>query len=301
MPSSKPVRRPLTQPALGAAWMVAAAAAFSLMTWSIRELATMAASEVIFLRSLLGMFLLLPWLRLPEGRFFRRPRIGVFVLRACLSYSAMLAWFFAIQHVVLADGVALQFTLPLFTILFAIVVFKETVGIRRWSAILIGFLGALIIIRPGFAVIDGAMMLVVVSAALYAAANMCVKFLARHERAETMVFYLHALTLPMALIGALPYWIWPAWTDIPWIILLGVSGTLAHYCFSRSMAVADASVVMPFDYLRLPMLALVGYLAYGETASGWTWVGAAVICTATFYIVRRESRLARAREPVETT
>jgi len=110
------------------------------------------------------------------------------------------------------------------------------------------------------------------------------------------VFYLHALTLPLALAGAIPYWIWPGWGDVPWIIMLGVSGTLAHYCFTRSMAIADASVVMPFDYLRLPMLAAVGYFAYSESATVWTWVGALIICSSTFYIVRRESRMARAAE-----
>jgi drug/metabolite transporter (DMT)-like permease len=283
----------MTQPALGAAWMIGAAGAFTLMTWSIRELAPIAASEVIFLRSLVGLFLLLPWLRLPEGRFFRRPRIGVFWVRAFLSYAPMLAWFYAIQHVVLADAVALQFTLPLFTILFAILVFKEPVGVRRWTATVIGFAGAVIIIRPGFAELDAPTVLVLGSAALYAAGNICVKYLSGHEKAETMVFYLHALTLPLALAGAIPFWVWPGWADAPWILVLGVSGTLAHYCFSRSMAVTDASVVMPFDYLRLPMLAALGYLAYGEAATAWTWAGAAVICSATLYIARRESRIAR--------
>jgi drug/metabolite transporter (DMT)-like permease len=286
----------MTAPARAAAWMVAAAVSFALMTWAIRELAPIAASEVIFLRSLVGLLVVLPWLRFPEGRLLRRPRMGVFCLRAGLSYAAMLAWFYAIQNVVLADAVALQFTLPLFTILFAIIVFKEPVGIRRWAATVIGFAGALIIIRPGFAAIDGATMLVIVSSATYAASNMAVRYLARREQAQTLVFYLHALTLPMALVGAIPFWIWPGWADLPWIIVLGITGTTAHYCFARSMAIADASVVMPFDYLRLPMLAAVGYFAYSESTSVWTWVGAAVICSSTFYIVHRESQIARAKE-----
>lgn len=287
-------RRPLTAPAQGAAWMIAAAVSFSLMTWAIRELAPISASEIIFLRSLVGLFFVLPWLRLPEGRLLRRPRIGLFGLRAVMSYGAMLAWFYAIHHAVLADAVALQFTLPLFTILFAIVVFREPVGMRRWSATIIGFLGALVIIRPGFAEIDAAMALVLLSSALYGATNIVVKYLTRFERAATLVFYLHVLTLPMALAGALPYWVWPGWADLPWILILGATGTLAHYCFSRAMAAADASVVMPLDYLRLPMLAALGYFAYGEATTGWTWAGAAIICSSTFYITRREAQIARA-------
>lgn len=288
----------ISAPARGALWMTAAAGNFALMSWAIRELAPIGASEVVFLRSLFGLFMVLPWLIFSNGmgntRLFRRPRMRLFCLRGVLSHLAMLAWFYALQNMVLADAVALQFTLPLFTVLFAIIFFREAVGVRRWMAILIGFGGALVIIRPGFAEINDVALIVILSAALYASANMIIKRLLSDEKPITLVFYLHVITLPLALAGAIPFWIWPGWADVPWILVLAGTGSLAHYCFSRAMAVADASVVMPFDYLRLPFLALIGFLAFGEVPEIWSWIGAAIITGANFYIIRREARLARA-------
>ncbi len=285
-----------TAPVRGAAWMTAAAFSFVFMSWSIKALHPISASEIVFFRSLLGLVLILPTVGVPL-RELVRPRWPKFYLaRGVLSYFAMLTWFYPLQVLVLADAVALQFTLPLFTILFAIIIFREPVGVRRWTATLIGFAGALLIIRPGFAQVDVAMILVLVSAALYSTANMVVKKLSGIERPGVIVFYLHAVTLPLALAGAIPYWIWPSWSDVPWIIVLAVTGSAAHYCFTRSMRASEVSIVMPFDYLRLPMIALVGYFAYDQTAQIWTWLGAAVICGASFYILKREAEIAHARD-----
>jgi drug/metabolite transporter (DMT)-like permease len=285
-----------TAPVRGAAWMTGAAASFVVMSWSIRALAPITASEIIFFRSLFGLVLILPTVGLPL-RDLVRPRWPKFYcLRGVLSYLAMLAWFYPLQVLVLADAVALQFTLTLFTILFAIIVFKEQVGFRRWTATLVGFAGALLIIRPGFAEVDVAMILVLVSAALYASANIIVKKLSGIERPGVIVFYMHAVTLPLALVGAVPYWVWPGAGDWPWIAVLALSGSMAHYCFTRAMSTSEVSIVMPFDYLRLPLIALVGYFVYGQSAAIWTWVGAAVICGASLYIIRREAQIAHRRD-----
>lgn len=285
-----------TAPVRGAAWMTAAALAFVIMSWAIKALAPITASEIVFFRSLLGLVMILPTVDVPLRELLRPRWPKLYLTRGVLSYFAMLTWFYPLQVLVLADAVALQFTLPLFTILFAIVVFREPVGVRRWTATIIGFAGALLIIRPGFAEFDFRMVLVLVSAALYASANMVVKKLSGIERPGVVVFYLHAVTLPFALIGAVPYWIWPSWADLPWIIVLGVSGSAAHYCFTRSMHASEVSIVMPFDYLRLPLIAVVGYFAYGQSAQVWTWLGAAVICGASFYILKREAQIAHARD-----
>jgi len=277
-------------------WMTCAAAAFVLMSWAIRALAPITASEIIFFRSLFGLVLILPTVNVPLRQLVRPRWPKLYLLRGCLSYLAMLSWFYPLQILVLADAVALQFTLPLFTILFAIFVFREQVGVRRWTATAIGFGGALLIIRPGFAEVDIGMVLVLVSAALYASVNMVVKKLSGIEDPGVIVFYLHAVTLPLALAGAIPYWIWPTWMDVPWILVLAVTGSAAHYCFTRSMRASEVSIVMPFDYMRLPMIALVGYFAYGQSAQIWTWLGAAVICGASLYILKREAEIAQARD-----
>ncbi len=285
-----------TAPVRGAAWMTGAATSFVIMSWAIRALAPIGASEIVFFRSLLGLALILPTTGVPLSYVVRPRWPRFYLLRGVLSYLAMVCWFYPLQKLVLADAVALQFTLPLFTILFAIVVFREPVGARRWTATVVGFSGAMLIIRPGFAQVDSAMILVLVSAALYASANMVVKKLSGIERPGVVVFYLHAVTLPLALMGAIPYWIWPGWSDLPWIAVLAVAGSSAHYCFTRSMRASEVSIVMPFDYLRLPLIALIGYFAYGQTPLVWTWMGAAVICGASFYILKREAQIAHARD-----
>lgn len=289
----------MTAPVRGAAWMTAAATAFVVMSWAIKALAPITASEIIFFRSLIGLGLILPTVGVPLRELVRPRWPRFYLLRGGLSYLAMLCWFYPLQVLVMADAVALQFTLPLFTILFAIVVFKEPVGVRRWTATAIGFAGALLIIRPGFAEVDGRMLLVLLSAALYASANMVVKKLSGIERPGIIVFYMHAVTLPLALVGAVPYWIWPSMADLPWIAVLAVAGSVAHYCFTRSMHASEVSIVMPFDYLRLPMIALVGYFAYDQSAQVWTWIGAAIICGASFYILKREAEIAHARDKAE--
>lgn len=286
-----------TAPVRGAAWMTLAAAAFVAMSWAIRALAPINASEIVFFRSLFGLAIILPAIGMADIRGLLRPKWPkLYLLRGGLSYLAMLTWFYPLQVLVLADAVALQFTLPLFTILFAIVILRERVGVRRWTATIMGFLGALLILRPGFAEVEPAMVLVLVSAALYASANMVVKTLSGRERPGVIVFYLHLVTLPLALAGAVPYWIWPTWADVPWIAVLAFSASAAHFCFTKSMSTSDVSIVMPFDYLRLPMIALVGYFAYDQTSSMWTWVGAAVICGASFYILKREAEIAHRRD-----
>jgi drug/metabolite transporter (DMT)-like permease len=277
----------------GILWMIAGVVIFVFMGWSVRALAPIPASELVLFRSFVGLFLVIPFLGVPVAKLMRPRRLGLFSFRAVLSYVAMLAWFYGLQNLALADAVALHFTLPLFTTLFAILFFGEPVGIRRWVATAVGFAGALIVIRPGFAEVNTAAVLVLGSAALYAAANMTIKMLSESEHPMVVVFWMHLLTLPMGLVGALPYWIWPGWDDAPWILVLAATGSAAHYCVTRSLSLADASVVFPFDYLRMPLMALVGYLAYGETQVVWTWVGAVIIAGASIYIARREARAKR--------
>jgi drug/metabolite transporter (DMT)-like permease len=101
------------------------------------------------------------------------------------------------------------------------------------------------------------------------------------------------ITLPLALAGAIPYWIWPGWAELPWILVLAATGSMAHYCFSRALAIADVSVVIPFDYLRLPFLAAIGFFAFGEVPEIWSWIGAGIIIASTLYIARREAVIAR--------
>jgi drug/metabolite transporter (DMT)-like permease len=119
-----------------------------------------------------------------------------------------------------------------------------------------------------------------------------VKTLARTEPTNAVVTYMVLLMTPMSLVTAVPVWDWPAWSLWPWLVTMGAVGSAGHFCFTRSLALADASAVMPYDYTRLLFVAGIGWIAFGEFPDGWTWVGAAVIAAATVYITRRESYLA---------
>ena len=166
---------------------------------------------------------------------------------------------------------------------------REKVGIHRWGATLAGFGGALVIIRPGVTDVSLPILLVVLSSALYAGAWSSVKILTRTDSAAVTVFWMNLLMLPLTAIPMVFVWVTPGPEDLLPIVVMALSGWAAHFCQARAFEAADASAVMPFDFLRLPLGALFGYLLFAELIDGWTWAGAVVIFLAGYYITRRES------------
>ena len=164
---------------------------------------------------------------------------------------------------------------------------------RRWAATLVGFLGVLIILRPGFAELSLVMLLPIGAALFQAMGALLVKSLSRTEGAGTVVAYMNLLLTPMSLVPALFVWQWPSWWVLGICAFVGFTGALAHVAFTRAYALADASAVMPFDYMRLPFTAALAFLLFAEIPDFWTWVGAAVIAASAIYIGHREARLAR--------
>jgi drug/metabolite transporter (DMT)-like permease len=164
---------------------------------------------------------------------------------------------------------------------------------RRWSATILGFVGVLIILRPGFLEVTPEMALPVVAAAFMATAVLIVKSLSRTEAAGTVVIYMNLILTPLSLVPALFVWRWP--TSPTWLhlMLLGLFAALAHLALTRAYAKADASAVLPFDYARLPLIAIIAYFAFGEVPGVWTWIGATVIVASAIYIVQRESKMPR--------
>ena len=223
----------------------------------------------------------------------RTDRMGLHVFRAVVGMLAMFIWFTAVTLVPLAEAVALNFTLPLFATAGAALFLRETVGLRRWGATACGFLGMLIILRPGFNEITYATWLPVIAAFFMAVSVLTVKRLSATESPATVVLYMNLFMTPLSLPPALLVWNWPSLQAFLACVALGLLAMIAHLALTRSYAKADASAVMPFDYMRLPFIALFAYALYGETADGWTWLGAGVIALSTFYIARREAYLAR--------
>ncbi len=267
------------------------------MAVSVRKLsATMSVFEIMFFRALIGFLFVMPWaIRVgPPG--WRPPRPGLVTLRGVLLFAAVLAWFLAIAIIPVSDAVALQFTLPLFVVVGAGMFLRERVGPRRALVVVVGFMGALVIIRPGLNEISPAVLLVFLSVGFYVAVHLMTKALAAEVPGSLLVFHMNLLMMPLGLIFAFLFsgWTMPAWSDAPWLMVVGVASALAHIFMTRAYRAADASFVEPIDFMRLPLAALFGWLLFRETSDVWTWAGAAIIFAAVTWNARFESRAARA-------
>jgi drug/metabolite transporter (DMT)-like permease len=283
--------RPQRAYAEGAAWMVGAALAFSGLLVSVRALAaSYPAVELVFVRSLVGILLIAPIVTRHGFGALKTRRLPLHALRAAFAAVAMVLLYYALIRIPVADMTALTFLIPLFTTIAVGTILKERVDAPRWLATAAGFCGALVIVRPGFAAIDLAVGLALLSSVAYAGAWTTIKFLTRTESAAVTVFYLNALALPLLLLPTIVVGAWPAVADLPVLAIMAFCGWAAHFCQARSFAAADASAVMPFDFLRLPFAALLAWLAFGEVSDAWTWIGAVIIFGSGWFIARHEAR-----------
>lgn len=284
-----------THTAARAIWlMVLSTACFALMAVTIRLAAEqLHAFEIAFFRNLFGLAFALPLLLHTGWRILRTRRIGLYLLRCVIGLGAMLSGFWALVHLPLAQAVALSYTTPLFVTIGAVLVLGEVVRIRRWSAVVIGFLGALVIVRPGTEGLSPATLVALLSAALAASAAISIKFLSRTEPADAIVFYMVLIMTPISLLPALPYWVWPQGTVWWWLIATGLFGTAGHWCLTRAYKLGEVSALQPVNFLQLPIVAVLAFWLFGEGIDRWTLIGAAIIFASTFYIAHREAVLAR--------
>ena len=278
--------------------MTAACFCFAAMNAVIRQLSLdLPPFEIVFFRNLFGLAFMLPWLARAGSAALKTENQKLYVGRSIMGLFSMLCWFSALALMPLAEATALSFTSPLFATISAVLVLGEVVRVRRWTATLIGFLGAMIVLRPGLHQIGLAEGLVLVSAATSGLNAILVKQLTRTESANAIVTYMTLYITPLSLVPALFVWVMPPLHVVPMLIALGLLATLGHQALTRAFAAADTSLVMSFDFGRLPFVAVIAWLAFGETPDLSTWVGAALIVAASVYIARREAALGRAATP----
>ena len=287
----------LPGPVRGALWMVAAGMAFACMMSTLKPLAAeLHPFEIAFFRNLVVVGFMMPWLVRAGFGVLRTDKLWLFGLRAVTGLGAALAWHWAVPLLALADAVALNFTAPLFATVLAALILRERVRLRRWTATLLGFAGVLIVLRPGFETLSVAALVLIASTAAWGSQQIVLKVLSRTEGVNVIVSYYALLLTPLTFIPALLVWRTPGLETMAWLIALGGFGTLGHICLTRAFAAADASVVLPFDFAKLPLAALSGFVLFGESPDHWTLVGAAVIVGSNVYIARREAQVARAEE-----
>ena len=283
-------------PVRGALWITLANACFTAMAGIIRHVSgDMHPFEIAFFRAFFGLVFMAPWFLRLGLASVRSSRVGLHVCRSLAMVAASLTWFTAVSLMPIAEVTALTFTTPLFATLGAALFLAERVGLRRAAAIGAGFAGALIILRPGVEALSMPAMAALASAAFGAIGMLIVKSLSRTESPATIVIYVGLLFTPLSLVPALFVWSTPTPESLAWLAALGLVANLGHLSFTRAMASADATAVLPFDFLKLFFTAALGYLLFAEVPDAWTWTGAAVIFGATLYTAHREARAGRGR------
>ena len=282
---------PTTQAAL---WMLLGGFCAVMMNVLIRVAAErMHPFEVTFFRCLFSLGFMAPFIIRAGPALLHNQKVGFFTLRAAVGLVSMLTWFYGITLVPLATATAVNFTAPLFATMGAALILHEDVRLRRWSAVAIGFIGVLVILRPSRESIDVNLLLILLSAASAAMNNITVKYLVRTERPSVIVAMFVVYLTPLSLLPALFFWSWPDWRTLAALVGLGGIGTLAHISVARAYTAADASLCAPYEFVRLPYAALIGYLLFGELTDAWTWIGAAIIIGASMYVAYREAHVAK--------
>lgn len=278
--------------------MIASIASFVLMTVAARQLTgRMGTFEILFLRSLVALAILLAVRpRLGAGAFATR-RLGLHVARNLVHFCGQYAWVWGIAITPLAVVTAIEFTTPVWVALLAALLLGERLSLPRWTAIASGVTGILVIAHPGTSAFGRGALIVLGGAFCFAASILVVKTLLRTDRVTAVVFYMSLIQLPLGLAGTLFAWAWPAPSDLPFILAMGVTSLTAHYSMGRALSLGDASFVLPIDFLRLPFIALVAFLLYGERVNGWTMLGAVLIFAGNYWSVRAETS-ARPRPPL---
>lgn len=288
----------LSAPVRGALWMVLSCVCFSGMTAAIRPASEgLHSFEVVFFRNAFGVLMLAPMVLHAGLGTLRTANLKLHLFRALCFLGAMLCWFTAIKDgIPLADAIALNFLAPIFITIMAALVLRERVRARRWTAIAIGFAGALIILRPGIQEISLPAILVLADAAIWSVSAIVIRRLTKTDSSLTIVAHMFLWVTPVSLVLALFVWTGPSWTNLFWLFVMSLCSTMGHVALTRAFAAAEASVVIPFDYTRLVFGAALGYLAFGEVPDTWTILGAIVIIGSSLYIARREAKLARQRK-----
>jgi len=278
----------------GAAWMLVSAVGFSAMAVLVKHLGqTLDSFQLAFFRSAVGLAVLIPFALHAGPAALRTTAPRLHAGRALCGVTAMMCGFYAFTHLPLATATSITFAKPLFLIVIAVLFLGEVVRWRRWSATIAGFLGVLIMLRPGPDGLDPAMLAAIAQALAVAGTVVFVKKLPAGERHLAILFWFAAISTAVAIVPAVFVWRWP--TPEEWALagLMGVFGVGSQAAIVRAYRAGEATAVAPFDYARLLFATLFGFALFSEIPDLWTAAGAAVIIGSTVYIARREARLGR--------
>ncbi len=276
----------------GMMYMLAFAFIMSAMITGVRHVSDeLHPFEVAFFRMFFGFLVFVPVLIRHGVEPLRTRRIRLHLLRSALHAASVVLFFFGVSLAPLAKVMAISFSAPLFATLLALVVLGEVVRLRRISALVIGFAGTLVILRPGLMAIDIGSMAILAASVAWGSALIVIKVLTRTEASLTTTIYSTILMTPVTLIVALPVWQTPSWEQLAWLVLIGGLGSLGHLALAEALREADVTAVLPAEFSKLIWAALFGFIFFAEVPDWGTWVGGSMIFVAVTYIAYRERRI----------
>ena len=268
-------------------WMLGATSSLIAMALAGRALAAeISIFQIMFFRNGICLAIVCVLVMRYGGDLLRTRRLGLHGFRNVVHFGAQAGWYYGLVRLPLSEVFAIEFTAPIWTAILAALFLGERLTTRRTFAILLGFAGILTILRPGIAEIEPAALVVLASAVGFASMFVITRSMASSEKPLTILFYMNLVQLPLSLTLALPDWVLPSAQLWPWVAVTGLAGLSTHYCFARAFALADAALVAPIDFIRLPVVAFIGYFLYAEPTSVFVFLGAAVIFTGCLLNIR---------------
>lgn len=271
-------------------WMAGWLTATLGMTVAGRQLAQeVSVFEVMLFRSVIATIILTPIVMLNGGLKGRLSQLRYHVARNTIHYAGQYLWFSALLLIPLAEVIAIEFTMPLWIAILAAAFLGERLYGWKVAALVVGFGGVLMIVKPGLTLNTGHV-IALAAAVLFAVSVTLTKYITRRDTALTVIFFMFTM---QTVIGAVPAWLtwtWPPAHALPFVAVVALTGTGSHYCLSKAISLADASVVMPMDFLRLPLSALIGYILYNEGLDAWSFAGGALILVANTINLMKASR-----------
>ncbi|MBD9369062.1 DMT family transporter [Xanthomonas sp. XNM01] len=288
------VPRDLPVPIRAALLMLGSTAFFAMMVIAIRLASeSLHTFEVAFFRNLFGLVAALPLLLRHGPGLLRTTQFPRYIFRCLIGVCSMIAGFWAIGHLPLAQAISLSYSTPLFATIAAAALLGEQVRVRRWAAVALGFAGVLLIVRPGTTGFSTGTMIALLAALLSSLVAIQIKQLSATEPADRIVLYTTLLWVPMSLLPALSVWQWPQGIVWLWLAAAGLFGTGGHMLWTRALKLGEVSALTPIGFMQLPIVAVLAWLLFDEAIDRWTLAGALVIFGANAYIAHREATLAR--------
>ncbi|MCW8881939.1 MAG: DMT family transporter [Sedimenticola sp.] len=273
-------------------WMHGTLVSFCLMAIGARELSgEVTVYQMLFFRSVIGLLCISAILFFTnKSASIQTERLALHSFRNIFHFAGQFGWFLGIGLLPLAEVFALEFTVPIWTLLVAAIVLNEKITARKLAAVFLGITGVLVIVRPGYAMIDPASFIVLGAAICYAIAHTSTKSLSTSESALSILFYMCLIQLPIGFVLSLPSWSWPIGNQWLWLSVVGLTALTAHYCMAKAMLFAEVTTVVTIDFLRLPLIALVGVLLYQEQFEMSLMIGGFLMLMGNFLSLKQAAR-----------